>query len=165
MERKDTKHVVTFKSTKLMADETVVSFLVGYIGEMMGKGDKTQRHGTLIVTNQRVAFYRKGIFGEILETIPIENISSIETSSMMGHRVLTFHTSNDELKFKTFESADLTKKVYDYVETERQKTPPGASQATLDPVSQIRALAELRDSGILTEEEFQTKKLALLSKI
>jgi hypothetical protein len=33
-----------------------------------------------------------------------------------------------------------------------------------DPIEQIRRLGELRDRGLLTDEEFQTKKSELLSR-
>lgn len=34
-----------------------------------------------------------------------------------------------------------------------------------DPVEQIRRLAELRDQGLLSEEEFQAKRIELLGRI
>lgn len=37
-----------------------------------------------------------------------------------------------------------------------------ASAAPADPAEQIRKLAQLRDEGILSEEEFQAKKAQLL---
>ena len=45
-------------------------------------------------------------------------------------------------------------------------TDPGRSAgASADPVEQIRKLAELRDQGLLTEEEFQAKRTELLGRI
>lgn len=41
MQGKDNKHVTVFRETKLKAGEEVVAHLEGWIGEMMGKGDKT----------------------------------------------------------------------------------------------------------------------------
>ena len=41
----------------------------------------------------------------------------------------------------------------------------GVSSAQIDITEQIRKLGELKDSGVLTEEEFQTKKKELLSKM
>ncbi|GAA3862712.1 hypothetical protein GCM10022381_03550 [Leifsonia kafniensis] len=37
--------------------------------------------------------------------------------------------------------------------------------ASVDPVEQIRKLAELRDQGLLSEEEFQAKRTELLGRI
>ena len=41
----------------------------------------------------------------------------------------------------------------------------GASAPSLDPFEQIRRLAELRDAGILSEEEFATKKAEILARL
>lgn len=43
-------------------------------------------------------------------------------------------------------------------------TPPPAP-AGRDPIEQLRQLGELRDAGILTEEEFATKKAEILSRM
>jgi len=105
MKGNETKHSKAFIASKLKSGETVVGHLEGWIGEMMGSGDKTQHNGQFILTNMRACFYRKGILGEVFEVIPLEKITSIETLSRMGYRVIRLHTSHDELAFKTFESS------------------------------------------------------------
>jgi hypothetical protein len=67
----DSKHVRVFKARYLEAGEVVVASAEGYIGKMMGQGADTQRNGALIVTDRRAVFYRKGIFGEVQESIPL----------------------------------------------------------------------------------------------
>lgn len=162
----ENSHVRAFKQSKLKPGEEVLVFLEGWIGEMMGKGDKQQRNGMLIVTSTRVSFYRKGWFGEVYESIPLTKVTSIETSSFMGHRVLTVHTSHDELKFKTFESADLFQSAHDAIDSRREGAKPtAASVPTNDPIEQLRALGELRSSGILSEEEFASKKADILARM
>ena len=42
---------------------------------------------------------------------------------------------------------------------------PGTDGSAGDPVEQIRRLAELRDQGLLTEDEFQAKRTELLGRI
>lgn len=47
-------------------------------------------------------------------------------------------------------------------------TGPGGQQGSVaapDPIEQLRKLGELRDAGILTEEEFATKKAEILSRL
>jgi hypothetical protein len=42
---------------------------------------------------------------------------------------------------------------------------PAAPTADIDVAAQIQKLADLKDNGVLTDEEFQTKKTELLSRI
>ena len=100
---KESKHVNAFKNRHARGNEQVRAWAVGYVGEMMGSGKNAQHNGALIVTDQRVAFYRKGFFGEILETVPLKNLTSVERRSMLGHCVIRLHTSHDALEFKTFD--------------------------------------------------------------
>ncbi|WP_426751581.1 SHOCT domain-containing protein [Myxococcus sp. Y35] len=171
MDRKKTSHVVAFEKAKAKPGEMVVEFLEGYIGEMMGSGDKAQHNGALIITTERVVFYRKGWFGEVFETIPLASVTSVEQKSLMGHRQMTLHTSHDELSFKTFEQAGQFDKAYEAVEQGRSKraapaAPPAPSVApAADPLAQLKALAELHKSGVITTEEFETKKTALMARI
>lgn len=99
----DSKHVSAFKDRHALPGEQVRAWANGYIGEMMGSGKNAQQNGVLIVTDQRVAFYRKGFFGEVLETVPLKNLTSIERRSTLGHRIIRLHTSHDALEFKTFD--------------------------------------------------------------
>jgi hypothetical protein len=53
---------------------------------------------------------------------------------------------------------------------ERRRTPsaaaaPAASETAEDPVELLAKLGELRDAGVLTEEEFATKKSELLGRM
>lgn len=163
----ESKHVIKFRKAHLRPSESIVAWGDGYVGEMMGSGSKTQHNGALIVTNERVAFYRKGILGEILETIPLERITSIERQSMMGHRTIRMHTSHDQLEFKTFEK-DKEQQLTDAIEAGREnsssKTQQQISQEP-DPMVALKKLGELKELGVITEEEFQEKKAVLLAKL
>lgn len=119
MQGKETRHLRAFLEFKLKPEEQVLGFLEGWIGEVMGTGDKTQRNGQFVLTNSRVCFYRAGFFGEVFETIPLSKITSVETFSRLGYRVLRLHTSHDQLAFKTFESSKLFDQVYDLLEAAR----------------------------------------------
>lgn len=168
MNGKQTPHYVHFTQTKLKPGETPLLFLEGWIGEMMGKGKDAQHNGCFVLTDQRAVFSRKGMLGEVFQAMPLDKISSVETRSSMGYRVLTMHTSHDELRFKTFEPAALFEQTYNRLEELRhqpgQHAPATVAQAE-SPVEMIRKLADLRDAGILSEQEFSAKKQDLLSKL
>lgn len=166
MNGSDNKHITMFRSTKLKIGEQLLAHLEGWIGEMMGKGDKTQRNGQFILTNERVCFYRRGMLGEVFETIPLNKVTSVETLSRMGYRVLRIHTSHDELAFKTFEAKELFEQVYEKIEQHRHQPSASAAPATTqqDPMEQLKKLGELRDAGLLTDDEFASKKAELLAR-
>lgn len=126
---KETKHFRAFCDSKLKPGESILGHLDGWIGEMMGKGDKTQRNGQFVLTDQRACFYRKGMLGEVFETIPIAKITSVETLSRMGYRAIRLHTSHDELAFKTFEAKNYFDAVYDAIEGVRD----GGVQPSAEP--------------------------------
>ncbi|MCX6828192.1 MAG: PH domain-containing protein [candidate division Zixibacteria bacterium] len=162
----ESKHVSRFREIYLKPDENIVAWGEGYIGEMMGKGDKTQHNGVLLVTDSRVVFYRKGILGEVLETIPIMKITSIERKSILGHRTIRIHTSHDDLEFKTFDK-EKEQALYTALENGRERTSdhsPSDSKQT-DAFEALKKLAELKESGVITEKEFAAKKAEILSKI
>lgn len=169
MKEKETKHIAAFRKTKLRSGETIELFLDGWIGEMMGKGEKKQHNGMFILTDKRACFYRKGLLGEVLETIPFPKLTSVETLSLMGYRVLRLHTSHDELAFKTFEDKITFDRVYDRLEAlrddEDKASKEGGGSLAEDPIEKIQKLAKLRDIGILSEEEFEMKKSELLSRM
>jgi len=169
VKEQETKHVTAFRQGHLKHGETVQFFLEGWIGEVMGKGDKTQHNGMFILTNERACFYRKGFLGEVLETIPLRRLSSVETRSLMGYRVLRLHTSHDDLAFKTFEAKDLFDRVYARIEELRHVDAASAASAAPSaqdgPLEQLKKLGELRDAGILTDAEFAAKKAELLARL
>ena len=156
-------HTRSFSTRRKNPGETVVDFLDGYKGKMMGKGKEAQHNGHLIVTNQRVVFYRKGLLGEIYEHIPLEKITSIEEKTLLGHRTVRIHTAHDELEFKCFSNAEKFRAVV--LEIERRRGPkaaPSNDSTATTLATQIRELSSLRDEGLITDTEFETKKRNLL---
>jgi len=164
---KKNKHVNKFTACHLTAGESIFTWGEGYIGKMMGQGRDKQYNGVLIVTGVRVAFYRKGFFGEVIETIPLNAITSIERKSTLGHRVIRIHTAHDDLEFKTF-SKDSELSLVDAIEVGRglnAHIAPVCEATADDPYEQLRKLSELKEAGIISDEEFQIKKRKLLELI
>lgn len=164
---KESKHVTNFKARHAATGEEVIATAEGYIGKAMGSGKDTQHNGCMIVTAQRAAFYRKGLMGEVLETMPLKSITSVERKSLLGHRVLRLHTSHDQLEFKTFDKEGEAALV-NAIEAGRNATqaPPADTAPTAanisDPAERLRQLNSLKEAGLLTEEEFTAKRAQLL---
>ena len=163
---KETKHVKHFQKVHLKPGETILQFGDGYIGKAMGQGKDRQHNGSLIVTDQRVAFCRKGIFGEILETIPLKNITSVERRSLLGFRRIEIHTSHDSLSFKILskETEQALAETIDANRDGKQDTPPSttAPKSVKDRLSELN---ELHAEGLLTDDEYNNKKSDLLSSL
>lgn len=157
------KHLSSFSQKHLKLGEAITTWGEGYIGEMMGKGKDQQHNGILLVTPDRVVFYRKAFLGEVIESIPLKSITSIERKSVLGHHTVQLHTSHDALAFKTFKKPD-EESLIAAIEAGRS-TVPAPTPKMDNHLDAIRKLGELRATGLLTEDEFQTKKTELLAKL
>jgi hypothetical protein len=150
-------------SKHLESHETVITAVMGaYETEIMGK--ETVRNGVFIATEDKIVFFAKKMFGYDMEVFPFSNISSIELSKgMMGH-VVSFFASGNKAKMKWINHGDINQFVT-YVKQNigkkevRQENEP---QKQLDTTDELKKLAELKDIGVITEEEFAAKKKQLL---
>lgn len=161
------KHAKAFENSHLVDGESIVAFADGYIGKMMGKGDEKQHNGALIVTDKRVAFYRKGFLGEVLETMPLKLMTSVERLSMLGHRIVRMHTSHDDLEFKLFSKTDEGK-IVDAIEKGREafnKSPIEQKDKSGDGLEKLEKLALLHKNGALSDDEYNEAKAKILAEI
>lgn len=159
------KHLIKFNGKHRAEGETILASAPGYTGKALGRGKNKKRTGVLIATDTRVVFYRKGFWGEIIESIPIKSISSIERSSILKLRTIRIHTSNDDLTFTTAIPERETKLVN---AIESQRHPSGASPAPTtnengSPLDQLKKLGELRDAKVISDKEFETTKERILA--
>jgi PH (Pleckstrin Homology) domain-containing protein/putative oligomerization/nucleic acid binding protein len=132
-------------------------------------GQKASRSGMLAATDHRVVFYAKKMGGYDLEVFPYKHISSIETSKgMMGHEIKFFASGNEvKLKWidKKSDAPGLVAIVKDQM-TAAHATPAAVdSGGSPDVADQIRKLAQLRDEGLVTDEEFESKRADLLARL
>jgi hypothetical protein len=156
-----------FSTKQVMPDETLEAQLDGWLDKPTGQGGVIKHNGQFVLTNKRACFYSKAPFEEIFETIPLSKITSVETSSLMGYRVLRLHTAHDDLEFKTLEAKALFDTLLAHLERLRHEpaggsVAPAASESITD---QIKKLGELRDAGFLTNDEFNAKKAELLARL
>ena len=168
----------------LDSDERIIySCIGGFEREINGK-KMTINNGIMLVTEARVVVFCKKLIGYIIESFPIENISSIRSSvGLLGWREITLRLSGSghEVRLNKIQtirglhdSPDSTEtrfapdQLVDYVRNRMGASPDSelsAKDVNIDLTEQIRKLAELRDAGILDEEEYAAKKSELLSRI
>lgn len=151
-------HVSVYRTKYLAKGDTIIATAEGYI-----TGKNGAHFGALIVTSKLVVFYRKGFFGEVHQSIPLDKLTSIEQSSLLGHRTLKLHTSHDDLDFKTGQSAARYQEIVSAVEAGRAH--PASPAVAASPLEALKALGDLRAAGVLTEAEFEEKKKELLKRV
>lgn len=151
------------KLTKLAQEhleqgETVIASVLGaYESKIMGKD--TLRNGVFLATDRRILFYGKKIFGYDLEVFPYANISSFEIGKGMLGRSVSFFASGNKVKLKWINQGEVDKFI-DYVKQNVGKKSEIKLPSSV--ADEIKKLAELKEAGVLTEEEFEVKKKQLL---
>ena len=118
------------------------------------KGTLNMPFGAVFI--DRVVKFQKRWTGNVVEEIPMKNISSVEVSKGLLPTV-TVYASGNNISFKVGVEASKV------ASTVRELIGTGATgQAALDPVSQVEKLSLLLEKGLLTREEFDTKKKEIL---
>lgn len=159
----ESKHVKIYRDKYLGPGDAIKASSEGYIGKMMGKGKDAQHNGALIVTSKAVVFYRKGFFGEVNQSIPLDKITSIEQRSMLGAKTIRIHTSHDDLEFTAF--GDAYAPVVAAIEAGRVRSEARPLPSAESPMDRLKKLGELRQAGVVTDAEFEEKKRELLKQI
>ena len=139
--------------------------------------DKRRRKLTSLTVKEKeiVGSYTAFIpIGEILLRMPIEKIDNVAAvdsifDTYSGKRICISSTSG-RIKIPFVENAD---EVVAFIsETiEKVRSGRGAPHETIsehpqeDPIDALKKFAELRDAGIISDEEFNQKKQELLNKV
>jgi hypothetical protein len=93
------------------------------------------------------------------------HIVEVQTASGGAINVTSFRVSREE-------AAEFRKAILKALSALKSPSPPTTTQAVIqhsvttpDFAAQLQQLAALRDSGVLTQEEFEAKKVEILSRI
>lgn len=143
-------------------EEPIVAVMGAYETKILGKD--SVRNGVFVATNKRLVFYGPKMFGGYeMEVFPYSNISSIEMGKgLMGHSI-TFFASGNKATMKWINQGDVQAFIQEVKSRIGKRS--DTSSTTLDIPDQIKKLAELKSAGILSDDEFETKKKELLSKM
>ncbi|WP_162287788.1 PH domain-containing protein [Indiicoccus explosivorum] len=133
-----------------------------------------QVKGLLVATNLKLIFFSETVFKEFVHTRQLDQINDISQNGKelivkSDEGVLKYELQNDQNDVRerlvTAISAPspvpevVSETITENPDPEESMTPPPAP----DKFQQLKQLGELRDSGILTEEEFQAEKAKLLN--
>jgi hypothetical protein len=139
----------------------------------LGQGSYSGKQGLVILTGRRLFFFEKSWGAQTVEEFPIKSISSVSVDAKRRGEKLKIHASGNIAEIESMghgQGDELARQVRKLVEA--QSAPPPApapsspaAEAPSDPIEQLKRLAELRDAGVLTEEEFNRKKTQLLGQV
>jgi hypothetical protein len=139
----------------------------------MTQGTYGRGTGLLVQTDRRLLFLKEGMTKQT-EDFPLDKISSVQWSSGIVTGTITIFASGNKAEIKNV-NKDGGKELTDHVRQRLSAPKPstastGGEQSALpstpmDIPDQIRKLGELRDSGMVTPEEFEAKKAELLARM
>lgn len=167
------KKLVEAKSRVIDADEEIFCVIKGRLTRGVRKRGERGEYakGLLFLTNKRIIFYVKQLlFGRYEEIVfPYGQINSVYSKKgVIGDRV-DIAAISDAVTIDYIPKGDgkiVVGKIREMMEMMKkpqvvvQNTAP-----TVDIADQIEKLANLKDRGILSEEEFEHKKTELLEKL
>jgi len=120
----------------------------------------------LLIFQDRVEFHSSGVIpvfdGKNIRVVQLSQISAIQTKRRFLNSVV-IHTSNGKGFIHISEGSELIRKEISDLMGAPQSTAAVASEP--DPTVQLAKLADLHKAGVLTDEEFATKKAELLKRI
>ena len=169
------KQLEHFTKTKLYPGEQIIDYCFGSTGGTWR--NESFCTGILLLTNVRLAFCEKGWFYETFRELSLTDAVSFTCTSHKGQDMILVSTVDGrQFDFRTSDKKDfavflqfLRQKIND---TQEKKSEPYerrmvyvASSDDPDPIEQIKQLDQLRQAGILTEQEFAEKKQELLDRL
>lgn len=124
--------------------------------------------GALVVTNQRFVFFGSNGLKRERRGYPLSQITSIEhENNKLGNDYLRVAVPSGREKYLVGRGDEVKQFVATALSTLAQAQNPAtaAPPASADVTDQLAKLGQLRDAGVLTDEEFAAKKAELLARL
>lgn len=165
------KKIIEKAESLLRADEQVLYISpTNVVVTAVNTNKKNKLPGVFVLTDNRILFHYKIVFDEFTDTSELSKIDSINcfgNGITGGH--IEIHTRTKTYDILVSYKKALMNEIKDTFEQAinnyTQNKATGNQQSNPDILQQIEKLAELRDKDILTEEEFQEKKQALMARL
>lgn len=135
--------------------------------EKIVEGLYNQYNGIFVCSNKRLIFVDKGLlYGLIVEDFPIEKVNSIQCKTSLLFGKLTINSSGNETVIDHVDKKQA-KSFCNYVTTKlnSKENVTGTTNVEIKEnlISQLEKLAQLKEKGILSDEEFDKAKTKILS--
>lgn len=158
--RSSVRKILHRMAADFTADETLIAFAAGQA--KTAKGQDT--HGVLALTTHCLYYHGALLQHSVRETLLLENVDSIQHSSGLLVGTVTATAPSTTLTVSAMNKVLAAQ----FVEEARSQI-KARQTALIDEPSSVPSLADelaklaaLRDSGVLTEDEFQEQKRRLL---
>lgn len=117
------------------------------------------------ITNKRVLIAQQKIIGQVFQTVDIDNLNDITMSTGMLMGVITIDTIKE--KFNVAVDKKAAKSINDTIHDillsiKQQKKGSITSQPSSSVADELLKFKNLLDMGVITQEEFDKKKMELL---
>jgi hypothetical protein len=166
----------------LREDEEVIAVGDGWFAEGFwgpeGKRsgeDLFPKSGYVALTDRRILLIATAVWGlgsRGVETIPLNSVVSVDGTRWIGQSVTTplvgvplrLNTGGGEIRIRVSPAA-VADVIVNYVRERLDEPQPPSTASASDPASTLAKLAELHKAGVVTDDEFASKKAELLSRI
>jgi hypothetical protein len=131
------------------------------------------KNGLLVATDRRALFVAEGVVNHSFEDFPYDRITTVTSSRGLAFGKIVIQAAGaarvveQVAKGEAEAVAAVLRERVEAVNRERHDPLAATASPSPAPVSvaaELRELAELRDAGILTPEEFQVQKTRLLTQ-
>ncbi|HWM00697.1 MAG TPA: PH domain-containing protein, partial [Nocardioidaceae bacterium] len=146
--RKEVRHLRNL----LYASERVVE---------LGQGTYDNNAGLVVLTTERLFFFEKSLGSETVEEFSLPAISSMTVNKKRGGEKLAIYASGNQSDIKGMGhgQGDALVRAFRALKQDREAAASAATTATADDVmGQLDRLAQLRDRGVVSAEEFESTK-------
>ena len=148
---------------------------IRYLPEVIDEGEEIRamtsglHEGTtwlIVVTNRRLLFLDKGFFYGLKQMeMPLAQITSVSHKTGLMFGEIEVDTAGGKKKIEQISKKDVPKVaaiISDLLKQIHSTSSSPVSNSMTDIATQLEKLADLKEKGILTEEEFQEQKAKLL---
>jgi hypothetical protein len=149
----------------LMDGEQLIDVTTG-AADVVRLGQPTERRGTFFITDRRVGMFTKKLGGHDMTDFSYGLLTSIEYKKGFSYGEITLLAAGDRTRFHMIPKdlvENLAKIIRERMAASTQTSQPSTQAASGSSVAdELLKLASLRDSGILTQEEFDAQKAKLI---
>lgn len=152
----------------LFKDEEVLIVFIGL--HNYRSASKHDGNFAYAITNKRVLMSQKKLFGEIYQVVLLNNLNDITFQTGLVFGVITIDTMKEtfNVAIRKAVAQDINDKLQGItyaVKNNTSKLQQVISQTQKSILEQLKALEDLFDMGILTDEEFTVQKNKILNRI